>query len=295
MRYLKPMTRGVALSLLLAVAPSVYAQDASLFSPSAALINYNPFSGFAGLEDVILEVTYTGDELQTARLIIRPDIAPDLRLEGAGEPLLFEINTPQGQSNFNELEILVDLKPSDTPQQIRVTFKIPSGQYADAGDLDIDLKVALYDSATSELISNEDILTLVVRTPLRAQTNFAGTSAGYNNGSSFALVDFGEIMAGDSRTVNFQIRGNSDVDIAMQSENDGRMISLNAPNSSYISYTVNADGIESSLSTPLEFTRRPEKSLAGSNYPLRITLDNSKQNLFSGQYRDIISIDVTPR
>ena len=62
-----------------------------------------------------------------------------------------------------------------------------------------------------------------------------------------------------------------------------------------IPYIVDADGVISDMRTPLMFTRRPEKSLAGSRYPLKVTIKEPEGGAYAGEYRDILSIDVTPR
>lgn len=271
------------------------AQDVSLFVPTSAVVSYDPFSGLAGLEEMALEMTFQGQTAKPARLVITPDQSSSFLFESLDVPLYFEIESTFGDSGPNSFNAPINLEPTDTPQPLSLTFKIPSGQYADAGDMDIDLNMVVVDSVTNERLSDEKLITLVARTPLRAQTNFAGTSSGFDNGSTFALVDFGELKSGDSRNINFQIRGNSDVDISMSSENNGKLINLDSPASSPINYMINADGLPSDLSEPLVFTRRPAKSLAGTSYPLSITLDNMEQGVFAGSYRDIITVDVTPR
>ena len=259
------------------------------------MIDYDPFIGFSGLQDVNIEALYSGEETLQARLLITPDTSNNFQLIGSGDPLLFEIKSKDGNLNFDQFQMPVSLTSSTGMQPINLTFAIPTGQYADAGEMDADLKIKLVDAITSESISDEIIIKLVGRVPMRAQTNFAGTSSGFDNGSTYAKIDFGEIRGVDSRTINFQIRGNSDVDIEMSSENNGKMVNTESPDASPIYYTVNADGNESDLSVPLEFSRRPAKSLTGSSYPLTVTLDKMDTAVFAGQYQDIISIDVTPR
>ena len=272
-----------------------FAQAVSLFAPTSAVVVYDPFNGLSGVEDVMFEVQYEGEMPLSARLVITADTQPDFQFTGSGATLEFEIDSAFGSSDITRFDVPITLPSSATPSPISLMFKVPSGQYADHGDMQIDLKVALIDSQTAELLANEKIFTLVNRTPLRAQTNFAGTSAGYENGTTYALIDFEEISAGESRTVNFQVRGNSDVDISMSSENKGRLVNTAAPDDGFINYDINADGVESDLSVPLEFSRRPDKTLNGTRYPLTITIDNMAKGAFAGDYRDIIMIDVTPR
>lgn len=279
----------------LCLAMNTYAEDISLIAPASIMISYDPFIGLSGLEEMTIDVLYSGEEPLDARLLISPDTASEFQLGEIGDPVFFEINSVFGNSDVNQFDAPIRLQPSSATQPFMLTFKVPSGQYADAGEMNMDLKIALVDNVTSELISNEKILNLVGRIPLRAQTNFAGTSSGFENGSTYALVDFGEIRGIDSRKINFQIRGNSNVDIEMSSENSGKMLNLAAPDMSPIHYTVNADGHESDLSVPLEFTRRPNRSLAGSSYPLTIKLEEMNTGVFAGEYKDIISIDVSPR
>jgi len=263
--------------------------------PASVIVDYDPFIGFSGLQELHIEALYSGEEQLQARLLITPDTSNGFYLSGVGDSLKFDIKSKNGSANFDQFQMPVSLTSSVAMQAIKLNFEIPAGQYADAGDMDIDLKIELVDALTSEPISDETILNLVGRVPMRAQTNFAGTTSGFENGSTYAKIDFGEIRGVDSRTINFQIRGNSDVDIDMSSENSGKMVNLETPDASPIYYTVNADGNESDLSVPLEFTRRPAKSLVGSSYPLTVTLNEMETGVFAGQYQDIISIDVTPR
>lgn len=272
-----------------------YGQDVSLFIPSAAVVDYDPFEGLTGLEDIVLEAQNTGDTPLDARLVITADTQDNFLFTNTGTGLEFGIESAYGNSNTVQFDVPLTLPSSPAPQPIKLTFRVPSGQYADHGDYEIDLKAVLVDSLTAEAISDEMLFTLVARVPLRAQTNFAGTSSGFMNGTTYAVVNFGEIISGDSRSINFQVRGNSDVNIAMSSENNGKMVNLAAPHILPIAYSVNADGINSDLSTPLEFTRRPERSLNGSSYPLTIMLDELERGAFAGEYKDIISIDVTAR
>jgi len=246
------------------------AKDVSLYSPASVIVDYDPFLGFSGLQDLNIEVLYFGEKTLQARLLITPDTSNSFHLIGSDDPLLFEVKSKDGNFNFNRFQMPVNLTPSTAMQPIKLSFAIPAGQYADAGDMNIDLKIELVDALTSEPISDETIINLVGRVPMRAQTNFAGTSSGFDNGSTYAKIDFGEIRGVDSRTINFQIRGNSDVDISMSSENNGKMVNTETPDASPIFYTVDADGNESDLSVPLEFTRRPAKTLAGSSYPLTV-------------------------
>lgn len=289
------ITISLACSLYLAQTATANAQDIDLFSPSAAVITYDPFTGLPGLETLSLDLRNTGPMARDVTLIVTPDLEADFRLNRPGSSaLLFELASPQGQAS-NQLYQANSTLPESQSTIIDILLKVPAGQYADAGDANTDLKITVVDSVTQEPLISEKIVQITARTPLRAQTNFAGTSSGFENGTSFSVVDFGEIQGGDSRTVNFQIRGNSDVDISMESENRGRLINLTAPDASAIPYQVTADGLHSSLASPLNFSRRPEKTLAGSSYPLTITLDDMAGGVYAGQYRDIISIDVTPR
>ncbi len=269
------------------------ASDVSVLMPSGVSVQYDPFTSQAGLQAVSVEVSYSGATPKQARLVITPETDTEFVMANAGERVEFVIEGPAGMFTPSRFEMPISLVPSSAPQIIELEFKIPAGQYADAALFESDLVFTLED-ATSSMALSEDFLRASTNIPARAQTNFAGANAGYLNGTSFALVDFGEIEVGARRNINFQVRGNTNVLIEVSSENHGTMVNTAMPSQHPIPYRIVADGEALDLSAPQSLMRRPERSLAGSSYPMEVIIGKPDEGLFSGQYRDIITIDVTP-
>ena len=268
--------------------------DVDLFVPAGVTIQYDPFVGLPGLQTLEIEVTYTGNSTKLARLVITPENQPNFRLANTEASFPFEISANSGSFSQSRFEMPVMLSPTPTPQIIALSFKITAGQYVDENSFSADLSVNLLDGATLTSLSDERTLSASSIIAPRAQTNFAGVGAGYQNGTSFALVDFGELKTGISRTVNFQVRGNTDVNIEISSENGGKMVEQGSAGQNPIPYQVSVDGVSIDLSSPQNLLRQPMKSLSGSSYPLEITIGNPENGFFSGLYRDVITIDVTP-
>lgn len=273
---------------------SVQASPVDLTAPSAISIDYDPFTGLPGLEDVSFEFTYSGPETNLpSRLIITPEFGTAFNLIGTGLPIALDIESNGGAMIAGRYEMPIALS-ADQTRHVDLTFKVPAGQYADAGASGLSLSLTLVDVATGAVLADH-VMNVAGDVPSRAQTNFAGTTSGYEGGIGTAFVDFGELIAGDTRQVNFQIRGNADVNVMISSENQGKMVNQQNALISPVGYSILADGTPSDLSVPLHLMRVPEKTLAGSSYPLAITLDPMPVTPFSGVYKDIITIDVTPQ
>jgi len=284
----------IGLLIIIAAIPA-NANTVDLTVPPSVSIDYDPFTGLPGLEEMPIELTYTGPEQSLAvRLVITPEFGSDFRLLGSGEPIELIVLSNSGNMVAGNFEMAAELTPDNTVTE-NVTFKIPFGQYADAGQAGINLAISAIDVDTGLTLAGPQIIQVQGDVPSRAQTNFAGSTAGYENGIGAAYVDFGHLTSGDSRLVNFQVRGNANVLVSLSSENNGKMVNQENPEISPVYYSITADGIASDLSNPLQMSRTPARSLAGSSYPLVITIDPMPSDPFAGIYKDIITIDVTPQ
>jgi len=106
-------------------------------------------------------------------------------------------------------------------------------------------------------------------------------------------MDFGVLQTGESQQIFLQIRGNVPARIHLSSENSGKM--RQQENSNFtVDYTVNLDGQEHSLLTPVSIARDIERSLHGTKFPMRVVIGDVAGK-FSGVYRDIIYVDISPQ
>lgn len=280
--------------VLMAPQPS-FAQEVKLNLPSQVNMSFDPFSGFSIAETVKVSIVNSGLEPLDTRLIITPQIGNEFVLLRDSETLSFEINSSLGSTGHASFEAPISLPANSSEVALDLNITIYEGQYADPGELQQDLSFMIIDAATLIPLSEEMSMRLAANIPVRAQVNLAGTSAGFSNGVTNARVDFGRLKSFDSRMINLQVRGNSDLDITMTSENAGYLINSQTSNSAKLPYSITMDGIQSDLVKPLILSRRPARSLNGSSFPVTITIGVVDISLPEGRYQDMITIDVNPR
>jgi len=170
-------------------------------------------------------------------------------------------------------------------------FIVPESIYADTGKYSLDVEIHAIDLDSKNQISNKVSTQIEVNVIPKLQTNLAGVSGKFKDGKSYAVLDFEELTTGESKTVFIQVRGNALANINISSENNGKMVHQKY-NHLFIPYSVNVDGEKSMLSTPMVLSRRPEKNLNGSAYPMDVIIGNA-DNKYAGIYRDIINVNVT--
>lgn len=265
-----------------------------LFAPASVTIEFDPFTGLPSIETADFDFNLLSSQSSTVKIIITPETQPDFEFDAQNTPIELKIDTTGSTQLLGQFETLFFLQ-SGQSNLLTINFTLPTGQYANAGQHTLNLFINVEDEVTGEALIIDRPLRIDCIVPSRAQTNLAGTQPGFDNGIGIATLDFGNIIFGDSRQLQFQIRGNSDVIIEMSSENSGYLVNENNINISPIPYVIEADGVMSDMRMPLTFTRRPEKSLVGSQYPLIVTIEEPNSGAYAGKYQDILSIDVTPQ
>ncbi len=274
-------------------------------APSVVQFEYDPFSGLPSSESFSVEVHNLSpgdsdfDELaqQQAILSIQPLDAASFNLVGQTLQLPVEL-VSNNQPSFTRVEQgyagAILLSPEDSPSSVsEFTINLPESLYADAGGYTLDLEISLLDALSNEPIVASRLMTVEVSVVQKLQTNIAGTKGRYEDGANFAVIDFGELQTGEEQQVFIQVRGNTDANITVSSENNGKMLNKENPKL-YVDYTVDVDGQVSDLEAPLVLARTLAKDLQGSAYPMKVTIGNVSKS-FSGIYQDIISVDVSPQ
>ncbi len=194
------------------------------------------------------------------------------------------------QFNNNMFQNTIILN-SSLKEIIDYQFIIPESIYADTGEYTLDIEIYLVDLENKNQISNKISTQIKAKVIAKLQTNLAGTRGNFKDGKSYAVLDFEELTSGESKTVFIQVRGNALAKININSENSGKMVHQQHSHL-FVPYSVNVDGENSSLSTPLVIPRRPAKNLNGSAYPMKVIIGDVT-NKHAGIYKDIIHIDVT--
>lgn len=267
---------------------------------------YDPFSGLAVSENFVVKVRQIDseglDESELAstknyKLIIRDSMQGTFELTDGQNKLPFLLMSKE-QSLFEQVGVeyhdQIVVQGSKSEHEFTYQLNVPRSKFAVPGTYETTLQIELRDMQTDELISDLEQMDVVVVVDPKLQTNLAGTRGNYEDGSSYALIDFGKLEAGESKQVFIQVRGNAPALISVSSENGGRMKHQRLKET-YINYFVDIDGESSQLTSPLYLKRMVAKELNGSAYPMKVTIDEDIKSSFAGEYRDIITIDVSPQ
>jgi len=303
------------------------AQRLEVDAPDVVQFDYDPFSGLPGsqsftvdISNLAVEEVDTDDETTDRQNDGETDDGIDIEepevdqpqqviltirtIDAVGLELIGEtMQLPMSLSAGTEPSImpidqgvagLVTLDPTQSlAASIDLDVLVAESVFADAGQYSLNMEVALLDVETNELIGVAQPLTIDVFVLPKLQTNIAGTKGRYEDGSNFAVIDFGELQTGEQQQVFIQVRGNTLASIEIRSENEGKMV--NTENAKFsVDYRVDVDGELSTLESPLTLSRSVAKSLQGSAFPMTVKIGNVS-NSFAGTYQDIISVDVTPQ
>ena len=279
-------------------------------------IDYKPFSGLPSSESLQLELRLEDqdddddddddddlddDDFQNSvqSLIIRFRPADQGAFNAVGEqlqlPVIMTSTTNQPLESINNEyrhQINIDLSSSE-PETFDYSLSILESLYADKGSYFLYLDVELLDPVTEEIIGVTQSVEVEVVVNAKLQTNIAGTQGSYEDGTNFAVIDFETLETGEMKRVFIQVRGNTPAELTVSSENDGRMQNTKRSDL-YVDYSVEVDGVYSTLEQPLKLARTVARDLQGSAYPMEVTIGDVESS-FSGNYQDIIHVDVNPQ
>lgn len=269
-------------------------------------MTYDPFSGLVASENFVVRVRQAvSEELEEAaqsssknyKLVISDSIQGTYELTHGQNKLPFSLTSDE-QSLFEQVGLeyhdQIVIPANKKEHELTYQLNVPRSKFAVPGVYEAALQIELRDAQTDELLTNPEQMDVAVVVEPKLQTNLAGTRGNYEDGSSYALIDFGKLEAGESKQVFIQVRGNAPALISVSSENSGRMKHQRLKET-YINYFVDIDGESSQLTSPLYLKRMVAKDLNGSAYPMKVTIDEDVQSSYAGEYRDIITIDVSPQ
>jgi hypothetical protein len=176
---------------------------------------------------------------------------------------------------------------------LTVRVLVEAGRVVGPGTYELPLDLRLLDAA-GQLVTEVQNVPVLLVVPSRAHVVLAGTAGSFDPSRSVAFIDFGELRTGASRQVFVTVRANNDTWITLTSQNQGRLLNELDQSMTPVPYAVSLDGVGSDLAQPLRLSRRPAPSLAGSAYPLVITIGDVSA-AFAGPYRDDIVVEVEPQ
>ena len=280
------------------------AQELELNASPKVQINYEPFSGLPGSSTLNINITNTDTDTtenptsqeRRLRLRITPSQGTFLATNEQGDTLPLVFVSQQSSSRIqrlgNQYFENINLDPSRSKRSdLNYSVIISESLFAKPGVYRLLLDVDISTLSTDEVISNDEVVEIEVLVRPKLQANIAGSRS--SKLSNFATIDFGKLETNESGSVFLQVQGNTDAEVILSSENNGYLINQ-AEQTALINYSIEFDGQQSKLRSPLHITRPVAKTLKGSSYPLKVTIGDVEGS-FSGQYRDIITIDVNPQ
>ncbi len=281
--------KALGLTLLTVSLSAVAAQAQSqLDAASDVQVLFDPFDGRAAVATLRFDIRH--DEAEPpAALQLRP-VDGDWRLHPVG--LRYGLRTSDGrESGGPALNAPVRAPDARRTSDLSVDVVVPALQFAEAGEATAELEATLLDRAGAPIGSPRRVrVTAVV--PPRAQANIAGARGAFGSQPALPFIDFGEMQTGETRNAFLQVRANAAAAITAVSQNGGRLVNDDAPDSPGVPYRLEIDGVAASLESPLTLQRRPPASLDGASYPMRFTLGDVS-GAYAGTYRDVVTVDVT--
>jgi len=271
-------------------------------------INYDPFSGSAGSDTLLITLKrprrQSGSDSEQSRkgfkLRIRPTSVGDelaaINKNGQSLPVRLRSTGNSGRVERFNNEYTVNFAVNDQSrrnQRFEFSLRIPPSIFADADQYFLPLDIDVLELGSEEPVAPTRTVTLEVLVKPKLQTSLAGTRSSFGKGTKFSVVDFDVLETNESKRIFLQVRGNTRARIKVSSENHGRLRHTTEDNS-FINYSVNVDGRRSTLSSPLELKRSVARNFRGSNYPIVIKIGDVS-GAYAGAYKDIISIDVEPQ
>ena len=288
----------------LALSSYAAAEQFNLRTPSKVQIDYQPFSGLPVSTNVKVQLRFNNNSQQDNtnqreefRIRFTPSQGNFFAVDKNGNRLPVQFTSRQNNSQLrhigNQFVANVSLNPEQRKNyDFDYTVSLNESQFAKPGVYRLLLDVDLTTLTTNEIISNETRVEIEVIVDAKLQASIAGAHTQKNGGAKFAIINFGELETGETEKVSLHIRGNTDANITLSSENNGRMKHKTAHHS-FIDYSINFDGTNSKLKSPLNLIRPVAENLSGSAFPLAITVGEVR-GAYSGRYRDIITINVDP-
>ena len=288
----------------LLVSGQISARDTfRLQSPGKVTLEYEPFSGLPSSHTFYLKLKSNNrnisqsDSRSSYNVRIRPTDSGPFEAKQGTQAIPIDLRS-LGARNLrrigNEYHQPLSVNTLyDDNMELGYEVIVRPSIFAKPGVYTLPVDIDLLDSKTEQKVGETRTTNLRIQVRPKIQTNIAGTRASYEDGTTFAVVDFGKLESGESERVFIQVRGNAMARLKISSDNQGRLIHQSLPDLS-VNYSIKVDGQRSELRNPLILSRPVAQDLQGSAYPMDIIVGDVSKS-FSGSYQDVITISVSPQ
>lgn len=198
--------------------------------------------------------------------------------------ILFEAET------YQQNEFQVSLEPS-IRKEINPKLIIPTGQSARSGMYTTNLDAVFTHNNFTQADTRAQI-PLSVYVEASVQANFVGVTRAENSGG-VSYFQLGELVPGMVRSVGLQLRANTDVDIEVSTENQGRLVNQDYGDS-FIPYALSVGGESVDLSGGGRLALPSSVSPQGQTSPINIQISDFRQAA-AGNYTDTILVRISGR
>ncbi len=230
-------------------------------------------------------------------------------LQGNGHTLEYELEFRGGnvRNDLNLPTAVITPNPGNGPKGADIqrgspveTVKVivPAGQFAPAGTYRDDITVRLFRvvNGVPEQTGEDQIVSILVDIPARAQINLAGSSSPIFGGISGSGLDFGQLEQGEERDAYIQVRATSPVMLTLSSEFRSQMRHrFEGTGVPGIPYSLTIDNQTVDLSTGAKrIDRSTTHGLGADNYRIAARILDVRGRV-AGQYEDVITVTVEPK
>ncbi|WP_455382921.1 spore coat protein U domain-containing protein [Salinispira pacifica] len=177
------------------------------------------------------------------------------------------------------------------------TAAIPGGQLPNAGTYTDSVTMTIYaGTLTGTHTSNAtQAVGVTITVPAIVNLSLVPTGGSFNPGATSAVMDFGLLGQGQTRSTDLLVRSNASYSVSLQSLNGGVMKNSIAGDTSTVPYSLSFAGAPVALpagSASTVVSSAAPTSAGGTRYPIQVTIGDFGMAT-AGAYQDSITITVT--
>lgn len=260
------------------------------------VVQYDPFAGGAAADELELELLLEGEREGCELGLTVFGLSPGAGRQAALGPdrLIYRLFV-DGREIADDPAVSVPLPlPEQERGRVRVRIEVPAGQIGPAGTYSDPVTLRLVDRSAADAPLGSDMAAVVtVAMASRAQINLAGGSV-TPGGFGFARMDFGRLEQGAVRRARIQVRSTAPVSLTVSSEQGGKLVRVGGSES--VGYELRLDNEALALEAGSSgIARGAAPTLAGAGYWLDVAITGNPETVPAGEYRDLLTIDVTPQ
>lgn len=264
---------------------------------SSAFVSYNPFNASATQAQLDFLIVNSG----TTSCDLEIDLVSSTgkaQLRKGGKKLNFTVVNSGGWGLSSSGKILATLDitvPAGQSQILTASFEIAPEQIEDPGNYSVGIRIDVFDKDLGKkkkkniVSSNDHDFTAQVLSHVEARVS--ETSGNYGTGSDLSVLDVGLLETNNTHDIYLQVRGNTDAQVFINSQNGGVLTNTSDPGADPIDYTLRYRGTTYNMNSPIQVSRNLPSNMNGVSDRLRYKIGDTDGKL-GGLYRDTFNVTV---